>query len=166
MFRNLVKGGIEARLYELERENYTIQYDRDFYRSPTVPTLSSDLHDYYHEYPRQISAYLQDKIEYTDFIINAGLRYDYFFSDALYAVNELQPDGETAKAKPKHMLAPRLGVSFPISAAGIIHFSYGHFYQMPSLSSLYVNPDFKLPATVSEVKSFGNANLNPLLTST
>ena len=164
--RNLVKGGIEARLYELERENYTVQYDRDFYRTPIVPTLSSDLHDYYHEYPRQISAYLQDKIEYTDFIINAGLRYDYFFSDARYAVNELQPDGETAKSEPKHMLAPRLGVSFPISANGIIHFSYGHFYQMPSLSALYVNPDFKLPATVSEVKSFGNANLDPQLTIT
>jgi outer membrane receptor protein involved in Fe transport len=112
-----------------------------------------------------VSLYAQDKIEFTDVIINAGLRYDYFFSDGEYAVDELQPDGEIADAEPKHMLSPRLGISFPISAAGIIHFSYGHFYQMPSLRNIYINPDFKLPQTTT-VKNFGNGNLEPQLTIT
>jgi outer membrane receptor protein involved in Fe transport len=164
--RNLFKVGVEARLYELARESFTIQYDRDVYRQPTIPSPESTLYNKYKKYPQQISAYVQDKIEYTDVIINAGLRYDYFFSDGQYAVNELQPDGEIAGAEPKHMLAPRLGISFPITAAGIIHFSYGHFYQMPSLRSVFVNPDFKLPATVTTVTNFGNGNLEPQLTIT
>ena len=139
----MFKAGLEARIYELERENFTIQYDRDVYREPTVPSPDSDLYDKYKKYPQMVSLYAQDKIEFTDVIINAGLRYDYFFSDGEYAVDELQPDGEIADAEPKHMLSPRLGISFPISAEGIIHFSYGHFYQMPSLRNIYTNPDFK-----------------------
>lgn len=159
--RHLVKAGLEARLYVLENEGFTIQYDRNVFRVPTVPGPESDLYDYYLEYPRQASAYIQDKIEFTDVIINAGLRYDYFYSDGKYAVNELQPDGEIKKADPKHMVSPRFGISFPISASGTIHFSYGHFYQMPALRDLFINPDFKLPVTATTVKSFGNGNLNP-----
>ncbi len=157
--RHLVKAGLEARLYELDRENFTILYDRNRYKQPTVLGLDSPTHDAYVTYPRQMSAYIQDKIEYDDFIINAGLRYDYFFSDFDYAVDVLQPDGELKEAEHKHMVAPRLGASFPITATGIIHFSYGHFFQMPSLANLYVNPEFEVP--VSGSFTFGNANLNP-----
>jgi outer membrane receptor for ferrienterochelin and colicin len=92
-------------------------------------------------------------------IINAGLRYDYFYSDADYAVEELQPDGQRKRAEPKHMLAPRLGISFPITSTGIIHLSYGHFFQMPTLRNLYLNPYFLLPAYGTP--TFGNADLNP-----
>ncbi len=152
--RNLVKAGVEARLNVLNREYYTVGYDRNIYQEPT-PVYGG----IYTRYPRQISAYIQDKLEYRDVIINAGLRYDYFFSDAEYAVDELQPDGERRLADAKHMLAPRLGMAFPISAEGNIHLSYGHFYQMPALANLYLNPDFLLP--VNGTPRFGNANLNP-----
>ncbi len=152
--RNLVKVGVEGRLNILDREYYTVGYDRNTYKVPTKVYGGI-----YTRYPRQISAYAQDKFEYKDVIINAGVRYDYFYSDAEYAVNELQPDGKRAKAKPKNMVAPRLGISFPITEKGIIHLSYGHFYQMPPLSSLYTNPEFLLPA--NGTPRFGNANLNP-----
>jgi len=152
--QNLVKFGAEARLNVLDREYYTIGYDRNVYQEPTKVYGGI-----YTRYPRQGSAYLQDKLEYKDIIVNAGLRYDYFFSDAEYAVDELQPDGERAKADPKNMFSPRLGISFPITSKGIIHLSYGHFYQMPPLYSLYTNPEFLLPASGTPL--FGNANLNP-----
>ena len=151
---NLVKFGFEGRLNVLDREYYSIGYDRNVYQEPTKVYGGI-----YTRYPRQFSAYLQDKLEYKDVIINAGLRYDYFYSDAEYAVDELQPDGKRAMAQPKNMVAPRLGVSFPITAKGIIHLSYGHFYQMPPLASLYTNPDFILPASGTPL--FGNANLDP-----
>lgn len=159
--RHLVKSGVEARLYKLDNEAYTILYDRNFYKVPTVVPTDQPEHDQYTTYPRQVSAYVQDKIEYDDMIINAGLRYDYFYSDFDYAADILQPDGELKAAEAKHMLAPRFGVSFPISAEGVIHFSYGHFYQMPSLRYLFTNPEFELPNAVVSVGSFGNANLNP-----
>ncbi|MBP7461728.1 MAG: TonB-dependent receptor, partial [Candidatus Delongbacteria bacterium] len=103
--------------------------------------------------------YFQDKIEYPEMIMNIGLRYDYFNSQSEYHTDILQPDGVRDDAETKHMVAPRLGVSFPITDRGIIHFSYGHFYQMPSMSAMYVNAEYELPAIGTY--SFGNANLDP-----
>ncbi|MGH2569386.1 MAG: TonB-dependent receptor plug domain-containing protein, partial [Bacteroidota bacterium] len=54
---------------------------------------------------------------------------------------------------------PRVSVSYPITDAGTIRFSYGHFYQIGSLSSLYSNPNFRAP--LGTTPSFGNPNVNP-----
>jgi outer membrane cobalamin receptor len=63
------------------------------------------------------------------------------------------------KASAKSQVSPRLGVSFPITARGVVHFSYGHFFQIPRFERLYENPDFKIgPGTIGVV---GNADLNP-----
>lgn len=152
--KHLVKGGFEARMNVLDREYFSIGFDRNLYSQPTPVNRGI-----YVRYPTQMSVYLQDKLEYTDMIINAGLRYDYFNSDAMYTVDELQPDGQRKQAEAKQMLAPRLGISFPITEKGIIHLSYGHFYQMPALTNLYTNPFFYLPVTGTPL--FGNSNLNP-----
>ena len=63
------------------------------------------------------------------------------------------------KASAKSQLSPRLGFSFPITARGIVHFSYGHFFQTPRFERLYENPDFKIPAGTIPV--VGNADLSP-----
>jgi outer membrane receptor protein involved in Fe transport len=42
-----------------------------------------------------------------------------------------------AKTKAYHMVSPRLGVSFPITENTLLHFSYGHFYQMPPLDRMF-----------------------------
>jgi outer membrane receptor protein involved in Fe transport len=152
--QNLVKGGLEYRFNVLDREYYSLSYDRNIYQEPTATGGGT-----YIRYPTQLSAYIQDKLEYDVMIINVGLRYDYFYSDAQFAVNELQPDGAREQAEPKHMLAPRAGISFPITETGIIHLSYGHFYQMPALTNLYTNPYFNMPASGTPL--FGNADLDP-----
>src|SRR5690606_29998924 len=36
-----------------------------------------------------------------------------------------------------HMISPRFGVSFPLSVNTLLHFNYGHFYQMPALDQLF-----------------------------
>ncbi len=162
--RHLLKAGVEGRVHELDSRSFTIQYDRNTYFEPTVPDESTNLNDAYVRYPQMLSGYLQDKAEFEEVIINMGLRYDYFYSDAEYAVDPLHPEGEKKTAKAKHMVSPRLGISFPITSEGIIHFSYGHFYQMPSLRNLYTNPEFEVP--ISGVFVYGNANLNPQRTVT
>lgn len=58
------------------------------------------------------------------------------------------------------MFSPRLSVSYPITDRGVIRFSYGHFYQIGSLSSLYRNLIWEVE-NVSTVARFGNANVNP-----
>lgn len=65
------------------------------------------------------------------------------------------------KASRKIQVSPRLGVSFPITERGVIHFSYGHFFQIPRFERLYQNPDFELGAGTGNVGIIGNADLKP-----
>ncbi len=44
--------------------------------------------------------------------------------------------------KVKYQISPRFGLSFPITDRGVIHFSYGHFFQNPEMRFLYDNPNF------------------------
>jgi outer membrane receptor for ferrienterochelin and colicin len=60
----------------------------------------------------------------------------------------------------KMQLSPRLGIAYPISSEGVIHFSYGHFFQMPEFQYLYFKPDFKTGAGAGNIL-FGNADLKP-----
>lgn len=65
-------------------------------------------------------------------------------------------------ATTKSAVSPRLGVSFPITDRGIVHFSYGHFFQIPRFERLYENPRFKLSqATSDNMGTVGNADLKP-----
>jgi len=40
-------------------------------------------------------------------------------------------------AKSYHMISPRLGVSFPVSDNTLLHFNYGHFFQMPPIDQMF-----------------------------
>jgi hypothetical protein len=64
-------------------------------------------------------------------------------------------------AKVKYQLSPRVGLAFPISDKGVIHFSYGHFFQLPSYEYLYTNPEFELGVGSGNQGLFGNADLKP-----
>ncbi len=77
---------------------------------------------------------------------------------------EYTPDERRAlmhkKVDPKMQLSPRLGIAYPITDRGVIHFSYGHFFQIPEFQYLYSNPDFKI-SDGGGYFIFGNADLNP-----
>ena len=155
--------------------------------------------------PIEFSAYIQDKIEADDIIVNIGLRYDHFdpqfwtlndFEDPNY-ISPVKPinkwkdsngDGEISenemrydnlktaddrlrtnaygdpwyrKAKPKKQLSPRFALAFPITDKGYMHFSYGHFFQNPSFSYIYDNPEFEVPAASGINSTMGNADMEP-----
>lgn len=61
----------------------------------------------------------------------------------------------------KYQLSPRIGIAFPITDQGVIHFSYGHFLQLPNYEYLYQNPEFELGTGTGNVGLFGNADLKP-----
>lgn len=69
------------------------------------------------------------------------------------------------KASAKMQLSPRFGASFPITDRGVIHFSYGHFFQVPNFERLYQNPLFKVGTGTGNVdlngQPTGNADLRP-----
>jgi hypothetical protein len=87
--------------------------------------------------------------------------------------NGVQDPGETSKtiqdreqywykdATAKTQISPRIGLAFPISDKGVIHFSYGHFLQLPRYEYLYQNPQFKLGVNSGNAALFGNTDLEP-----
>ena len=168
-----VKMGVDVQLHRLNRENFVVLYDGVRYRKPTVEPVDNPSHDQYIDQKvAEISAYAQDKIELQDFIINVGLRYERFVPNGNYIPNLIEIDAylddllepwedrlPLGQATTKHMWLPRIGVSFPITNRGIIHFSYGHFAQMPSMRNMYLNPEFEFP--VGSVPTFGNTNMRP-----
>ncbi|MBW7888532.1 MAG: TonB-dependent receptor, partial [Bacteroidetes bacterium] len=139
---------------------------------PTYPKLGTIGNQEYHKKPYEFSAYVQDKMEYGSMIINAGIRFDYFnpntkiladlrnpmrnhLFDSLYGVA-----GKMVDAKYKLQVSPRLGVSFPITDQGIIHFSYGHFFQIPSFSTLYMNSDYIITPSTQLQNTMGNPDID------
>lgn len=117
--------------------------------------------------PYELSAYIQDKMEYDIMIINAGVRFDYFSSNTSLPVDLQNPlnnpnfpgANEERKAESEYQVSPRLGVSFPISDKGAIHFSYGHFFQVPSFNNLYANSSYIIDQTTSLNSYIGNPEL-------
>ena len=123
----------------------------------------------YTRYPLEASLYVQDKAEYDIMIINFGIRLDYFKPNAQYLYDLKNPlrdpnfpnAGRMKEASAKTQVSPRLGISFPITDRGIIHFSYGHFFQIPSFSSLYDNPGELVLETGGLASIMGNPDLQP-----
>jgi outer membrane cobalamin receptor len=64
------------------------------------------------------------------------------------------------KTKKTFQISPRIGIAYPISDRGVIHVSYGHFFQIPHFSYLYDNPEFEI-SNNNNGGILGNAALNP-----
>ncbi|MFO7446677.1 MAG: TonB-dependent receptor [Ignavibacteriaceae bacterium] len=79
-------------------------------------------------------------------------------------IREYTPEERRAfmhtEVKAKTAISPRLGIAFPITDKGVIHFSYGHFFQIPEFQYLYSRPDFVLSGSASNAL-LGNADLEP-----
>lgn len=110
--------------------------------------------------------YIQDKIEFADLIINAGLRYDYYFTDSQEFVDphniEFDENDRVAPSSLKDLdaftqLSPRLGFSFPVTEKTIFHAQYGKFYQQTRLRDIYKGYD----VVANDIKG-GFAITNPV----
>ena len=98
-------------------------------------------------HPTVAAVFIQDKVEYNDLIINAGLRIDYFDADSWRfkdpAAPERDPTNYTIKLESMEKTAtytdisPRLGMSFPVSDLTVFHVQYGRFSQMPAMRSMF-----------------------------
>jgi outer membrane receptor protein involved in Fe transport len=117
--------------------------------------------------------YVLDKVEFKDFTMNVGIRWDYLnanswrVNDLSHTVGEngvLGPEDFNYDNVPASQFSPRIGLSFPVSNSTIFHAQYGKFIQMPSFEFLYtgyeslinsVNTSFTLNT------AYGNPNLKP-----
>jgi hypothetical protein len=145
-----------------------------------IGSINTQNYDTYLHKPQEFSGYVQTKIEAFSLIVNAGIRFDYFNPDGKILndptdpeiLNPIKPENisktlkerETywyKKATNKYALSPRVGIAFPISDRGVIHFSYGHFFQLPPYEMMYENPLFKLADQSGSAGVIGNADLKP-----
>ncbi len=80
----------------------------------------------------------------------------------LFDALDFTPDEFFKDADATWQISPRLGVAFPITEGGVVHFSYGQFFQTPNFELLYQNPYFQLGSGGSGlIGLIGNANLKP-----
>jgi len=129
------------------------------------------------KHPINLGVYLQDRFEWRDFVVNAGVRFDYFDYKAERLRNLSNPfdpnntedansgtiqlsDLEASKKFTR--VSPRLGISFPVSDQTQVYMNYGKFYQRPDLVRLYAGYDF-LEARVGagSYYPFPSPNLEP-----
>jgi outer membrane receptor for ferrienterochelin and colicin len=113
------------------------------------------LNDYNTE-PYEIAAYFQDKIELPYLILNLGLRWDYSNANVSFRSDPLDPT-TLVESGSKSQFSPRIGIAHPISDRTKLHFSYGHFFQIPEFQYLFENNQYDL--NVRE-PLFGQANLD------
>jgi outer membrane receptor protein involved in Fe transport len=152
-----IKTGLSFRSDNLNERNLQVLYNQNYDEPTVLLENKSPYHVYYDKDALQYSGYIQDKMEYSSMIMNLGIRYDAFVPNDSTISSLLYPEADQKAAKTKTMISPRVGVSLPITDKGIFHFSYGHFYQMPTLRNLYRESYFGagLAPTV------GNPDLKP-----
>ncbi len=119
------------------------------------------------------AAFAQEELEWNDLTLRAGARFEYFDARSTYPsdlanpANSIvgEPQSHLVKASPKTSLAPRLGVSYPISKTASLFFAYGHFYQLPGLGDIFTFADYNrlsdLQASDAGVPVMGNPDIRP-----
>ncbi len=89
--------------------------------------------------------------------VDAAGRVKYSFDNVLNQPRE--------PARSYHLVSPRFGVSFPISVNTVLHFNYGHFYQMPPLDRMfdfmYFRPEYIVTGIIAERERAAEENREP-----
>ena len=148
---HFVKTGIDYTGYHVWAEGYDDYLDQRY-----LTYIGKDHHPREAITPQQFAWYIQDKMEYKGLVVNAGIRMDrfdpnieypatvslaasdYFFNTfSRFDYKQLREFGLLRKIKPKTVWAPRLGIAHPITSRSMIHFFYGHIYQLPSFYTMF-----------------------------
>lgn len=191
-YYRLYLHNINLRMSDVDNNRDPVVDGNPFLTGPVViPSMETQNNQEYTRKPQQIALYVQDKMEFKSLIVNIGVRLDYFrpdgdiladptdpniFSplrpenqDSVVAPGGTHSDAVAARlkywyksAKEKWQISPRLGIAFPITERGIVHFSYGLFLQIPTFERLYDNPGYKLRLGGStNLGIIGNPDLEP-----
>jgi outer membrane receptor protein involved in Fe transport len=127
--RHQLKTGLEYDYYEVNAA------DRPY---PTIVNRGEGIYtDVYSFYPSSGAIYAQDKMEYKDIILNAGLRLDYWNIGGESIQNPVADDPTRSNYvdyNPPNKsgdlyLSPRIGVAYSVTDRDVFHFNYGYFYQ-------------------------------------
>lgn len=135
--------------------NYNDLYQYNVYHvSPGTSYISL-----WNAYPYSLAAYAQASYRFSGGVIaTAGLRADYFDANTT-AFSEEEGTGVDIDAKTH--LSPRLSFSVPFSERSLFFATYGQYFQMPPMNSLFLQTSY---STGSSRVVAGNPDLDPELT--
>lgn len=148
-----LKTGVEIKEYSLSVYENSLPWD---------PNPFWDAFNYK---PLVAAAYIQDKADFEDLVVRAGLRFDYLDSKG-----RVRAYPESIGSRPevadsmlpvtaKYRLSPRLGLSYPITERIKFRFSYGHFYKNPEFQNLYTYADRTAAEFRGRASTMGNADM-------
>ena len=131
----LTTGGVDSYGYDVfgnEINGDVVRNGSQYYFGPRHPTFAA--------------AYLQDKIELSDIIMQLGLRWDYIDPDSknvtdiynLSVNGQLFASSSVIATKTTSQISPRIGFSFPASDRTVFHVFYGKFVQQTQLRDSYL----------------------------
>lgn len=139
-------------------------YGYDVYGNVVTDGFNAPYH------PQVASAYVQNKFEYKDIILNFGLRYEFFNAGGKVFKDPFAPDmNSTLDVIDKTKLVdaptfsyvlPRVSFSLPVTEGTVFYTQYGLYAQNPALTNLYIG-NTALSRTVSQ-STRGNAYLTPV----
>jgi outer membrane receptor protein involved in Fe transport len=175
-----VEAGAEFVQYDYDYANNSIL---NLYRNTSAsaylyaPEIMPDSSVYTDEYvksPMQIAAWLSDKMEFEEMVIDLGVRMEYFDPSTQYPTDYRNPantmfrddpsrQSQYNDVKAKIRVAPRLGLSYQLGDAALLRFSYGHFYQYPPHRDMYQNNAYIIAPTNYE-SYLGNPRVEPEMT--
>jgi len=150
-----LSAGLQGRFHNLDRVL------RAGYIGGVFGTYKNYVEETWDVKPKELSAYVQDKMEYAGLIINLGFRVDALDIAAADYANYFAPfrDVTDAGGGPARVpvrgddietdvfFSPRIGVSHPISEEAAMYFSFSRNQQAQPFSRLYANyNDFGNPS--------------------
>ncbi len=161
-YREATNSGITASLVNQLTNQWMLKTGIDIKRSHVFRDARQFYNNnpYIEEYeadPWSFAWYGEQKLELDYLVMNLGLRFEHKSIDINYNANPL---GEYAlkSADATTRWSPRLGMSFPITQDAVLHFNYGHYYEIPIYQALYFNLEGDI---TSGVPLIGNPDLSP-----
>ena len=173
--------------YHTVRNAYTGTALESVSYKPIIMPDSTVYADVFHVNPKETSFYIQDKFEKDEIVVNFGVRYDSFDANTKFPSDRRNPVNSSTyyiknssgkdsldsngnfiidqdrmsnsiKSKVASQVSPRFGFAYQLGKVAVLHFSYGHFLQMPPLYAIYDNHSSIIgPSDYST--TVGNANL-------
>ena len=170
-----LKSGIHYFGHDLTNEwrsirNKYFNTASDSIYEPEVFGDTSAYADIYQVSPQEYAFYLQDKMEFDNMVINLGARYDLFDPKSVYPSDRRNPANQLIlpdsmmssyeSAPAIEQISPRVGFAYQLGNQAVLHFSYGHFFQMPPMYAMYENNSFLVDPN-DFVTRMGNTLLEP-----
>jgi outer membrane receptor protein involved in Fe transport len=150
-FNHTIRSGFDFYYYNLTRhlnqgpwdgnpfmDVYTDEWNGNLYTSdPAAWAKTSKAYN-----PFEGSLFVLDQIGYKGIIISPSLRFDLFNPNSDYRTMtthfvSIKEDTGFAKASMKYQLSPRINIAYPVTERSYFSISYGMYFQMPVLSSMY-----------------------------